>query len=218
MTSPCSHCAGMLEVAQSSFLTSSTLLSASLQFPHTYPSKRISFHVVFFFFLRSQPFSIFYKHSCISLLNHSHIHRHMFTEPIFPRSCSHCHLKIMYHKICNFCCGFLLLLCVCVCVFVQKHTHTFLRLQNTRKNKIVKQYPWRLCDCSQRGVLFSLPSSLVNSYVTWVISEHTQIMHKYTNIPPQCFSFFSVPQELQIQKKCNIKKEMKKGTNNPYFL
>lgn len=182
------------------------------------PLQAYFFPCCFFFFLRSQPFSIFYKHSCISLLNHSHIHRHMFTEPIFPRSCSHCHLKIMYHKICNFCCGFLLLLCVCVCVFVQKHTHTFLRLQNTRKNKIVKQYPCRLCDCSQRGVLFSLPSSLVNSYVTWVISEHTQIMHKYTNIPPQCFSFFSVPQELQIQKKCNIKKEMKKRTNNPYFL
>ena len=63
-----------------------------------------------------------------------------------------------------------------------------------------------------------LPSSLVNSDVIWVISEHTEIMHKYTNITPRCCSSSSVPQELQIQKKCKIKKVMKKGTNNPYFL
>ena len=114
--------------------------------------KRISFPMLSFFFLffsRSQPLSIFYKHACISLLNHNHIHRRMFTEPIFPRSRSRCHLKIMYHKICNFCCGFLFaFVCVCVCLCAETHshthTHTFLRLLNTRENTGVKQYLWRL--------------------------------------------------------------------------
>lgn len=126
MTSPCSHCAGMLEVAQSSFLTSSTLLSASLQFPHTYPSKRISFHVVFFFFLRSQPFSIFYKHSCISLLNHSHIHRHMFTEtyisPLLLSLSSQDYVSQDLQLLLWLSFAFVR---VCVCLCAETHSHVF---------------------------------------------------------------------------------------------
>lgn len=126
MTSPCSHCAGMLEVAQSSFLTSSTLLSASLQFPHTYPSKRISFHVVFFFFFAFSTFFYFLQallHLAIKSQPHpsSHVYR-TYISPLLLSLSSQDYVSQDLQLLLWLSFAFVR---VCVCLCAETHSHVF---------------------------------------------------------------------------------------------
>ncbi len=133
MTSPCSHCAGMLEVVRNSFLSS--LLSSFSLLPCTSASIFLSkiswgfsflfcFHNLFLFSTRRFP---------LDLMLHPSLHVY---RTCIPNSCSHCHLVIMYHKICY---RFLLLLGVCLCRNTHTHTHT-LTQRVVYVNKSIKQH------------------------------------------------------------------------------
>lgn len=62
-----------------------------------------------FFFLNFLSLFLFSSNIAV-LLNYCYIDFYMLNLQYIPHSCSQCHLKITYHKICNFCYGLLLLL------------------------------------------------------------------------------------------------------------